>query len=60
MANVGNDEPTTVDSDVQYDFRPAKMGSLTKPAYEGQIGLGLTMMVLHPTTYLVQTGPGRN
>lgn len=60
LANVGDDECTTVDNYVHFEKPPMEVGFLTKPTHEVQIRVYLTKAVLHPTMCLVETWEGLN
>lgn len=56
IANVGNDESTTVDKYVQFEIQPVEAGFLTKLRCKVGIGIGFTETILHPIPRLVDTG----
>lgn len=57
MANVGNEDQTNVEHDVQFEIPPAEVEFKKMQTYKVRVEIGLTKEVLQSTTYQVDTGP---
>lgn len=55
VANVGYEEITNEDNDIQLDIQSAEVGFRTKSTYKARVKIGLAMTVLNLTKGLIDT-----